>query len=41
MDMNELDCLKVTIQLLIKLEEGKQSARENDWLSADKVKFAF
>lgn len=30
-DMGELDRLKATIQLLIKLEEGEQSARDNGW----------
>lgn len=39
-DMKELDCLKAKIQLLTKLEEGEQSARENGWLSADEVEAA-
>ena len=39
-DMNEFDRLKATVQLLAKLEEGEQSARENGWLSADEVEAA-
>lgn len=39
-DMNELDKMKATIQLLTKLEEGEQSAREKGWLSADEVETA-
>lgn len=39
-DINELDCLKATVQLLTKLEEGEQSARKNGWLSADEVEAA-
>lgn len=40
MDIDELDRLKATIQLLTKLEEGEQSAREKDWLTADEVEVA-
>lgn len=36
-EINELDRMKATIQLLTKLEEGEQSARENGWLSAEEV----
>lgn len=39
-DMEELDRLKATVQLLTKLEEGEQSARESGWLSAGKVEAA-
>ena len=39
-DMKELDKMKATIQLLTKLEEGEQSAREKGWLSADEVETA-
>ena len=39
-DMDELDRLKSTVQLLTKLEEGEQSARENGWLTADEVETA-
>jgi len=31
------DKLKATARLLAKLEEGEKSARENGWLSSDKV----
>lgn len=37
---DELDWLKATIQLLIKLEEGEQSAKEKGWLTADEVETA-
>ena len=37
MDINELDRLKASVQLLSKLEEGEQSARKNSWLTADEV----
>lgn len=36
-DMEELDRLKATLQLLTKLEEGEQSAREKGWLTAEEV----
>lgn len=36
-DVNELDQLKATVQLLAKLEEWEQPAREQGWLSADEV----
>lgn len=36
-DINELDRLKASVQLLSKLEEGEQSARKNGWLTADEV----
>ncbi len=39
-DVKELDKMKATIQLLTKLEEGEQSAREKGWLSADEVETA-
>ena len=39
-DMDELDRLKATVQLLTKLEEGEQSARENGWFTADEVETA-
>ena len=39
-DANELDRLKATVQLLTKLEEGEQSAREQGWLTADEVETA-
>lgn len=39
-DVDELDRLKATIQLLTKLEEGEQSAREKGWLAADEVEAA-
>ncbi len=39
-DVEELDKMKATIQLLTKLEEGEQSAREKGWLSADEVETA-
>lgn len=39
-DVEELDRLKATIQLLTKLEEGEQSAREKGWLTADEVEAA-
>lgn len=39
-DVDELDRLKATIQLLTKLEEGEQSAREKGWLTADEVEVA-
>ena len=40
-DVNELDRLKATIQLLTKLEEGEQSAGEKGWLTADEAEAAF
>lgn len=40
MDIDELDRLKATIQLLTKLEEGEQPAREKGWLTADEVETA-
>ena len=33
--MDELERLKAAIKLMIRLEEGEQSAREKDWLTAD------
>lgn len=39
-DIEELDRLKATLQLLTKLEEGEQSAREKGWLTADEVEAA-
>ena len=36
-DMEELDRLKATLQLLTKLEEGEQSVREKGWLTAEEV----
>lgn len=39
-DVDELDRLKATIQLLIKLEEGERSAREKGWLTVDEVEAA-
>ena len=39
-DMDELNRLKATIQLLTKLEEGEQSAREKGWLTANEVEAA-
>lgn len=35
--LEDLDKLKATIRLLLKLAEGEQSARENGWHSADEV----
>lgn len=37
---DELDWLKATIQLLIKLEEGEPSSKEKGWLTADEVETA-
>lgn len=39
-DINELDRLKASVQLLSKLEEGEQSARKNGWITADEVEAA-
>ena len=39
-DMKELDKLKATVQLLTKLEEGEQSAREKGWLTSEEVEAA-
>ena len=39
-DINELDRLKASVQLLSKLEEGEQSARKNGWITADGVEAA-
>ena len=39
-DIDELDRLKAAVQLLTKLEEGEQSARDNGWLTADEVETA-
>ena len=39
-DIDELDRLKATIQLLTKLEEGEQSVTDNGWLAADEVETA-
>ena len=36
-DMEELDRLKATLQLLTKLEEGEQSVREKGWLTEEEV----
>ena len=36
-DMEELDRLKATLQLLTILEEGEQSVREKGWLTAEEV----
>lgn len=35
--LKDLDKLKATVQLLAKLEEGENSAREKGWLSSDDV----
>ena len=39
-DINELDRLKASVQLLSKLGEGEQSARKNGWITADEVEAA-
>ena len=39
-DMDELDRLKATVQLLTRLEEGEQSAKNNGWLTADEAETA-
>lgn len=39
-DLRNYTRLKATVQLLTKLEEGEQSARENGWLSSDEVEAA-
>ena len=39
-DINELDRLKASVQLLSKLEEGERSARKNGWVTADEVEAA-
>lgn len=38
--VDELAQLKATIQLLTKLEEGEQSAREKGWLTMNEVETA-
>ena len=39
-DPEELNRLKATVKLLIKLEEGEQSAREKGWLTPDEAEAA-
>lgn len=39
-EIGELDRLKAALQLMTKLEEGEQSAREQGWLAADEVEAA-
>lgn len=39
-EQNETTKLLSTLQLLSKLEQGEQSAREKGWLSADEVEAA-
>lgn len=36
-DINELGRLNAAIKLLTKLDEGEQSARVADWITADEV----
>lgn len=33
----ELDKLRASVALMVQLEEGEKSARENGWISADYV----
>lgn len=37
LDMKDYDRMKAELELLLKLNEGEQSAREKGWLSADDV----
>ena len=39
-EVDELERLKAAIKLMIRLEEGEQSAREKGWLTADEVEAA-
>ena len=40
LDMKEYDKMQAIISLIAKLEEGEQSARKAEWLSADDVEKA-
>lgn len=35
LDMKDYDRMKAELELLLRLNEGEQSARENGWISAD------
>ena len=39
-DISKSDKLNAVIRLLIELEEGELSARENGWITADEVEIA-
>ena len=39
LDMKDYDRMKAELELLLRLNEGEQSARENGWISADDLEY--